>query len=1423
MVWKFYVVRAALLLLAYVLTTGAALAASDPFGLGGSASLASKPIYWWQGDIKQHAWMALDEAAVLRGRSTASSRYLPLRITDQTPAQEIIYESDSIAFISLNSPLNGQNPRESLPQYASRGIQRPVSPIFYPGRTKETLARMALSGEVIAKFKPHVSDAEIQSLEKQFSLRRMKTLPYAEKLYIYSAADPLASLDAANGLYETGKTIYSHPNWYRTYEYCDTPGDPLFPDQWHLYNTGQNAVSGSTITPGEDINALEAWSARDSSGRPIRGDGQVIAIVDSGVDIYHEDLVDNVLTGRSWNFENENTSIIPNVHGTMIAGVACARGFDRAAPAQPLVGGTGVAPHAQFVSHQITSADVFLWTTEMDSIIADSFYRNSQNLVDIYVFGFVHNDESYLYPANTVVPDAVKAAVNHGRPGSDGKALGPVYVIAAGNSGYSWLRSNSNLNAITNLRQMIAVTATNDAGRRAPYAEPGANILVNAPSGGGENTQGITTTYSYHNEEGGLEETNPAYTSGFSGTSAAAAQVAGAAALILQANPDLSWRDVRHILIESAERNDPGHSDWTTNGAGHYINHYYGFGRLDVGRAVSLAKNWTTAEQELVAEGAATPNRAIPDNNAQGVSSTITITRELHVEFVEVYFSSTDHTNWEDLEIVLTSPQGTESVLVETRFKDLPDLDEETGQPLLAYDNWRFGTVRHYEELSQGAWTLTVRDNLGQDTGTFQKWSIRIYGADASTTPVGQKSLAVQTSGDGNGLVTSTPAGIDCGSDCSDSFYEDSLVTLLATPNPGSVFAGWSPAGLCNDSSSSCDVLMDLDRTITAVFNRDSDADGVYDSEEAGGLNNGDANGNGVQDSLEANVVSFKDANGAYNALIAASDLFFTDFALAEVGADATVCENEDELPAFPVGVVSFVLQKGGFPVYTAEVSWLTPANQDFIKFSYLSQAEDDSQSCWKTEQFIETGGASISQEGDLTRITLRLQDGAFGDSKAGETDNAVIFKGGPGSEETFNPDTDNDGVADIYEDDGLANGDVNNNFIKDSSEAYVANNINGDGNYALVAPSDSAFTSTAARNNPSRLTGPEEIEYIASPSTLDFIDFKLTQVTPGGCVDVTLLWPLNSLITTYYIYGPTPSNTSSHWEKFSYDGKTGVKVSQGETYTSIVMHLCDGQRGDLDLDSTNGIILNLGAPFTELYDETLDYDNDGIPNNAEWAGPNSGDADENGVDDATEARVASYLAVDSAGISTYQVGVVAEETGETLSKVTPVLVDNVSGLSNKLTMPAGAIDYYINGVEAGQCTQTVQLFVSAIIPEISGGDITYYTYTGELDRDDDGLHEFTSDGQTGFTLFEDTGRSRFVLDICDGGRGDADGAKNGVIRVFGGPVVERADGGSGGGNTDYKAGSSGGGCTVNPHAEHGAAWLLLLAGALLLLCRKRS
>lgn len=83
-------------------------------------------------------------------------------------------------------------------------------------------------------------------------------------------------------------------------------------------------------------------------------------------------------------------------------------------------------------------------------------------------------------------------------------------------------------------------------------------------------------------------------------------------------------------------------------------------------------------------------------------------------------------------------------------------------------------------------------------------------------TPSAPTSYALNVSVAGFGTVTSNPSGINCGTDCSETYSTGTNVTLTATPNPGNSFSGWS--GACTGSTPSCTVSMNAAKSVAATF-----------------------------------------------------------------------------------------------------------------------------------------------------------------------------------------------------------------------------------------------------------------------------------------------------------------------------------------------------------------------------------------------------------------------------------------------------------------------------------------------------------------------------------------------------------------------------------------------------------------------------
>lgn len=513
------------------------------------------------------------------------------------------------------------------------------------------------------------------------------------------------------------------------------PTDPLYADQWHLDNTGQ---SGGTA--GEDVNIVPVWNSN------IMGTGVVIGIVDDGLQYTHPDLSPNYVSSASYDFNGGDSDPSPNIgsdfHGTAAAGVAAARDNTTCGVGSAFRAGVS---GLRLIAGPSTDADEASALTYMYG--TNDIFSNSWGPFD---------DGARLEGPGALTQAALQDGVTNGRGG-----LGNIYTWAAGNGLQSF--DNVNYDGYANSRFTIAVGAVDHDGVQSFYSEPGAAMLVTAPSNG--NVSGITTT----DLLGANGYSTGDCTSTFGGTSSATPLVSGIIALMLEANPNLSWRDVQHILVETSEQNDSGDGDWTTNGAGYLINHKYGFGRIDAQAAVNAASSWTNVAPATGADsGVISVNQPIPDTNPTPVPvvSNFVVSEDIALEHVEVIFNAT-HTYRGDLEIILTSPAGTESILA-----------EEHGDSSNNYNDWQFMTVRNWGESSQGTWSLKVTDKYPfADEGTFNSWQLVLHGTGDSPIISGLPDQVVSTNSNADNAI-------DLWAYANDSQDNDSALTFTISNSP---------------------------------------------------------------------------------------------------------------------------------------------------------------------------------------------------------------------------------------------------------------------------------------------------------------------------------------------------------------------------------------------------------------------------------------------------------------------------------------------------------------------------------------------------------------------------------------------------------------------------------------------------------------
>jgi len=320
------------------------------------------------------------------------------------------------------------------------------------------------------------------------------------------------------------------------------------------------------------------------------------------------------------------------------------------------------------------------------------------------------------------LPKAARDALADGiLGGREGK--GAIYVFASGNSFFEG--EDINMSGFTNSRYTITVGAVGKDGKHTDYSTPGAALMVTAPAGDYTDVANLMTA----GLGGTCVDSGP-------GTSFSSPVISGVIALMLEARPELSWRDVQGILANTSQKVvDPKDISATENGAGFWVSNWYGFGIVDAQQAVLTAQTWELwppEEQAIgVSEGVTQP---VPNDGTEFVS-TLTVGPE-YTGFVAestVVLINLQHYNRGDLELTLVSPSGTESVLLAGRRPEATQLEGD--------ERWKLMTVRNWGEDPTGKWKLRVRDVVTDDnqtngdassTNEFRQWKLTIYGRSGS-------------------------------------------------------------------------------------------------------------------------------------------------------------------------------------------------------------------------------------------------------------------------------------------------------------------------------------------------------------------------------------------------------------------------------------------------------------------------------------------------------------------------------------------------------------------------------------------------------------------------------------------------------------------------------------------------------------------
>lgn len=472
--------------------------------------------------------------------------------------------------------------------------------------------------------------------------------------------------------------------------------DKDFSKQWYLINQGQLHIPKL-----HDLNVKNAW-VNGYTGKNVS-----IVVIDDGLDHEHPDFEGKYRPDLSYDLNDENDKDhdpMPssfddnNNHGTKCAGSAAAK-------ANNSICGVGVAYDADIGGIRLLDGRI------TDLLEARSLLYKAAD-TDIKTMSWGPNDDgTRMEHPQTFVSQALEEGVKIGRKGK-----GLLYIWASGNGGR--VQDDCGADGYVSNWNVISIGSINHHGVVPTFSEycPSTMAVVysggRSDYGGSEDDPGVRVSTT--NVRGQCDNE-------FQGTSASAPVAAGGLALVLEANPNLGYRDVMHLIARTSRiPNIEDKEGWIINGANYHVNDKYGFGVLDISQMINEAVNWTNVPARQICH-------AYRKDEPVEITSGTPVNVELNVncdninilEHVVANISFSYPVRGE-VKLILISPSGTPSELVSFRQND----KTKTG-----IHHFPFMTVFNWGESPNGIWKLIIKTKDGEPmTGSLDSFSLNLYG-----------------------------------------------------------------------------------------------------------------------------------------------------------------------------------------------------------------------------------------------------------------------------------------------------------------------------------------------------------------------------------------------------------------------------------------------------------------------------------------------------------------------------------------------------------------------------------------------------------------------------------------------------------------------------------------------------------------------
>ncbi|HVG32875.1 MAG TPA: S8 family serine peptidase [Pyrinomonadaceae bacterium] len=399
--------------------------------------------------------------------------------------------------------------------------------VYIPRRVE-----LPTNAEVLVRFRPGTNVESMRSIAARLHDRLEDEIEAVDGLAVIEDEDGRTAEEVAAEYRSMPSLVeYAEPNFRINLDADATaepnhehPDDPMFDEQWSLDNHGQNG--GKTLA---DISAVRAWAKTTGSS------DVVVAVIDSGVDYTHQDLMNNIwvrppdvaqytddelgVIDDTYGFNAVNDNGDPmdqNGHGTHCAGIIGAEGGNQ-------LGIAGVNWKVEIMPLKFIDASGS--GTTKDAIKAINYVIDRKRAgVNVRIISASWGSTMYSKALEDVIREAGEEGI--------------LFIAASGNSSADADRS-PHYPASYDLPNVISVAALTRQDELASFSNYGAkSVHVAAP--GAE----ILSTWL----GGEFREA--------SGTSMATPEVAGVAALVLSAESDLSMKELRERLLKSVDKLD---------------------------------------------------------------------------------------------------------------------------------------------------------------------------------------------------------------------------------------------------------------------------------------------------------------------------------------------------------------------------------------------------------------------------------------------------------------------------------------------------------------------------------------------------------------------------------------------------------------------------------------------------------------------------------------------------------------------------------------------------------------------------------------------------------------------------------------------------------------------------------------------------